>query len=142
MMMPANYSAVAENEVIYGGAGIADYLPKAWDASNVRTLTTNLITLVSNTFTSALVSATLGTMFGGNWGKDGIKLFGSEGTINNLFTKQRNYTTGGKFTGFADDDMSTLSKFMTVLGVASSVYTLGTTGAKVSFNKNVTGING
>ena len=78
MMMPANYSAIAENEVIYGGAGIADYLPKVWDASNVRKFNTNLITLVSNTFSQALVDVTLGVMFGGNWGKDGVKLFGDE----------------------------------------------------------------
>ena len=34
MMMPANFSAV-NAEVVYGGA-VADYLPNAWTAANVK----------------------------------------------------------------------------------------------------------
>ena len=73
MMMPANFSAV-NAEVVYGGA-VADYLPNAWTAANVKQFSTNIITLVSNSFTSHLLKATLGTMFSGNWGSDGVTLF-------------------------------------------------------------------
>ena len=127
MMMPANFSAV-NAEVVYGGS-VADYLPAKWTSANVKTLSTNVLTILSNSFTSMLVNATLGTMFGGTWG-DGAKLFGDDGSITSLFKYQRNYTDG-KFTGYDDTaEMTFLNKFMTTLGVSAAVYTLGTTGVK------------
>lgn len=119
MMMPANFSAV-NAEVVYGGA-VADYLPNAWTAANVKTLSTNVLTILSNTFTSMLVKATLGTMFSGNWGDDGVKLFGDNGTFSAL------YKVGRVPTG---DDQNFGNKIMTTLGLAASVYTLGTTPVK------------
>ena len=74
MMMPANFTAV-NSEVVYGGADLlsilADTTAPIWNAANVKQFNTNLITLVSNTFFQTTVSNTLGTMFSGNWGKDG-----------------------------------------------------------------------
>ena len=124
MMMPANFSAV-NAEVVYGGA-VADYLPNAWTAANVKQFSTNVITLVSNSFQDGIIKATLGTMFGGNWGgDDGLKLFGSDGTLKTFLY------------GADAGDMSFLNKTMRTLGLASFVYTLGTASAKVGFNKNV-----
>ena len=122
MMMPANFSAV-NAEVVYGGA-VADYLPNAWTAANVKQFSTNVITLVSNSFFQGLVNATLGTMFGGNWGDDGVKLFGDEGTLK---------------TWLYGDDMNFGNKVMRTLGAASVVYTLGTADAKIFTVKNVAG---
>ena len=119
MMMPANFSAV-NAEVVYGGA-VADYLPDAWTAENVKQFSTNIITLVSNSFFQGLVNATLGTMFGGNWGSDGVKLFGDEGTLK---------------TWLYSDDMNFGNKVMRTLGAASVVYTLGTSDAKIFTVKN------
>ena len=118
MMMPANYSAV-NAEVVYGGA-VADYLPSAWTAKNVQTLSTNVVTILSNTFTSMLVKATLGTMFSGNWGEDN-KLFGDNGSLTALYNVNR--AVGGESQTFGN-------KIMTTLGLAASIYTLGTTGVK------------
>ena len=123
MMMPANFSAV-NAEVVYGGA-VADYLPDAWTAKNVKQFSTNIITLVSKSFFQGLVNATLGTMFGGNWGSDGVKLFGDEGTLK---------------TWLYGDDMNFGNKVMRTLGLASVVYTLGTAPAKIGFNDGVMGI--
>lgn len=117
--MPANFSAV-NAEVVYGGA-VADYLPNAWTAANVKTLSTNVLTILSNTFTKYLVGATLGTMFSGNWGDDGVKLFGDNGTFSALYNV--NHAVGGESQTFGN-------KIMTTLGLAASVYTLGTTGVK------------
>ena len=125
MMMPANFSAV-NAEVVYGGA-VADYLPDAWTAKNVKQFSTNIITLVSNSFFQGLVNATLGTMFGGNWGDDGVKLFGDEGTLK---------------TWLYGDDMNFGNKVMRTLGMVSVAYTLGTTDAKVLFNDKVMKIDG
>jgi len=119
MMMPANFSAV-NAEVVYGGA-VADYLPNAWTAANVKTLSTNVLTILSNSFTKLLVNATLGTMFSGNWGDDGVKLFGDDGSLTALYKVGR--VPGG-------DDQNFGNKIMTTLGLAASVYTLGTTPVK------------
>ena len=119
MMMPANFSAV-NAEVVYGGA-VADYLPNAWTAESVKRFNSNIITLVSNSFFQGLVNATLGTMFGGNWGSDGVKLFGDEGTLK---------------TWLYSDDMNFGNKVMRTLGAASVVYTLGTSDAKIFTVKN------
>ena len=125
MMMPANFSAV-NAEVVYGGA-VADYLPNAWTAENVKRFNSNVITLISNSFTSLLVNATLGTMFGGNWGSDGVKLFGDEGTLK---------------TWLYPDDINFGNKIMTTLGLAASVYTLGMKDAAVLTAKKVVKVDG
>ena len=129
MMMPANFSAV-NAEVVYGGA-VADYLPNAWGAANVKQFSTNVITLISNSFTGMLLNATLGTMFGGNWGED--KIFGDDGALSTL------YKVGHVATG---DDQNFGNKIMTTLGLASVVYSLGMKDAAVLTVKKVTDING
>lgn len=126
MMMPANFSAV-NAEVVYGGA-VADYLPAMWTKDNVKTLSTNVLTILSNSFTSALVNITLGTMFGGTWGDDGVKLFGDDGSISNFFKYGLNAYNNNSYD--TASEMNFFNKVMTGLGVAASVYTLGTTGAK------------
>ena len=125
MMMPANFSAV-NAEVVYGGA-VADYLPNAWTAESVKRFNSNIITLVSNSFTSMLLKATLGTMFSGSWGDDN-KLFGDNGTFSGLYNVDR--LPGSEAQTFGN-------KIMTTLGLASVVYTLGTSDAKIFTVKNV-----
>ena len=141
MMMPANFTAV-NSEVVYGGADLfsilADTTAPIWNAANVKTFNTNLLTILSNTFTKYTVAATMGTMFGGNWGKDGAKLFGDEGSVNKLFTNK--FNDAG--TDYANDEMNFGNKVMRALGVAASVYTLGTTPVKNYISENVVGING
>ena len=129
MMMPANFSAV-NAEVVYGGA-VADYLPSAWTAESVKRFNSNIITLVSNSFTSHLLKATLGTMFGGNWGED--KIFGDDGALSTL------YKVGHVATG---DDQNFGNKIMTTLGLAASVYTLGMKDAAVWTVKKVVNVDG
>ena len=129
MMMPANFSAV-NAEVVYGGA-VADYLPDAWTAKNVKQFSTNVITLVSNSFVDNLLKATLGVMFGGNWGED--KIFGDEGSLSTL------YKVGHIAAG---EDQNFGNKIMTTLGLASVVYTLGMKDAAVFTAKKVTNANG
>lgn len=129
MMMPANFSAV-NAEVVYGGA-VADYLPNAWGAANVKQFSTNVITLISNSFTGMLLNATLGTMFGGNWGED--KIFGDDGALSTL------YKVGHVATGEAQNFGN---KIMTTLGLASVVYSLGMKDAAVLTAKKVTKIDG
>ncbi len=135
MMMPANFTAV-NSEVVYGGADLfsilADTTAPVWNAANVKKFNTNLITLVSNSFFADTVKSTLGVMFGGNWGgDDGVKIFGDDGEL-----KKNIY---GDVNG---NEMTFGNKVMRTLGMASVVYTLGTSDAKVGFNDAVYGING
>ena len=130
MMMPANFTAV-NSEVVYGGADLfsvlADTTAPIWNAANVKQFNTNVITLVSNSL-QKIVNSTLGVMFGGNWGGDnGDKIFGDDGAL-----KKNIY---GDVNG---NEMTFGNKVMRTLGLASVVYTLGTTSAKVDFNDNVT----
>ena len=76
MMMPANYSVIAENEMTYvnGGANFIDAIGAVtapiWDVTNVKTFSTNMVTLIGNNFIGKLVDGTLGVLFSGNttWG--------------------------------------------------------------------------
>ena len=138
MMMPANFTAV-NSEVVYGGADLfsilADTTAPVWNAANVKQFNTNLITLVSNSFFQKTVNSTLGVMFGGNWGKDGDKIFGDDGKLaENIYTVTDGTTT------ISSDDMTFGNKVMRTLGMASVAYTLGTSAAKVDFAENVRGI--
>lgn len=131
--MPANFTAV-NSEVVYGGADLfsilADTTAPVWNAANVKKFNTNLITLVSNSFFADTVKSTLGVMFGGNWGgDDGVKIFGDDGEL-----KKNIY---GDVNG---NEMTFGNKVMRTLGMASVVYTLGTSDAKVDFAENVRGI--
>ena len=130
MMMPANFSAV-NAEVVYGGA-VADYLPNAWGAANVKQFSTNIITLVSNSFTQSLINATLGTMFSGNWGEDN-RIFGDNGSLTALYHVGHDINADSQNFG---------NKIMTTLGLASVVYTLGTSSAAVLSVKKVVDANG
>lgn len=137
--MPANFTAV-NSEVVYGGADLfsilADTTAPVWNAANVKKFNTNLITLVSNSFFQKTVNSTLGVMFGGNWGKDGDKIFGDDGKLaENIYTVKN-----GNDVVVSSDDMTFGNKVMRTLGMASVVYTLGTSDAKVDFAENVRGI--
>ena len=113
MMMPANYSVIAENEMTYvNGGALVDYFAPLMTASNWKTFNTNLIKIVGNSFMKPVINATLGVMFGGNWGDD--TLFGKTGSIS----------------GFYTGDKTVLNKIMGTLGGLAVVYTLGTGDAK------------
>ena len=141
MMMPANFTAV-NSEVVYGGADLftilADTTAPIWNAANVKKFNTNLITLISNSFFQNTVKSTLGVMFGGNWGKDGAKIFGDDGELaKNIYTVK-----DGSNVVVSSDDMTFGNKVMRTLGMVSVAYTLGTTDAKVGFNDKVMGVFG
>lgn len=101
MMMPANFSAIAENELVYvvGGSAVTDW---------AKTFNTNLVTMVGNSFVKRLINTTLGTMFGGMWGNN-------SGLIDNFSNE------------FFPDGQSGLNTVMSAVGVGAAVYQLGTT---------------
>ena len=100
MMMPANYSAIAENEMTYvvGGATVLEGLQK---------LGQNVWTIIGNSFVGNLVSTTLGTMFGGNYAFG--QVFNALGSA---------VTGGGKY--------DALNTVMQVVGMGAAAHQLAT----------------
>ena len=124
MMMPANYSVIAENEMTYvNGGALIDCFAPVMNSANWKTFNTNLIKIIGNSFMQDVIDATIGVMFGGNWGTN--TLFGDNGTISGYYTS----------------DASVLNKIMGTLGGLATIYTLGTNEAKTNHNANVVTFN-
>lgn len=122
MMMPANYSAIAENEMTYvNGGALIDCFAPLMNSSNWKTFNTNLIKIIGNSFMQPVIDATLGVMFGGSWG-DGESLFGGE---------------DGTISGYYTGSQTVLNKIMGTIGGLATIYTLGTNDAKTNHNANV-----
>ncbi len=118
MMMPANYSVIAENEMTYvnGGASFIDAIGAVtapiWTLDNVKTFNTNIVTLVGNTFLKKVVDQTVGVLFSGN------TTWKAVGAIpKTLFTT--NVANGTIEKNNIGDYV------MNALGVAAAVYNLG-----------------
>ena len=83
MMMPANYSVIAENEMTYVvGGGVIEAIGAVtapiWTLANVKTFSTNVVTIVGNAKLQGVVNNTLGYIFSGDatWKGLGMNLKG------------------------------------------------------------------
>ena len=130
MMMPANYSVIAENEMTYvnGGASFIDAIGAVtapiWTLDNVKTFNTNIVTLVGNTFLSKVVNQTIGVLFSGNTTWEAV------GAIpKTLFTT--NVANGTIEKNNIGDYV------MNALGVAAAVYNLGVAPTKNKVKEDV-----
>lgn len=130
MMMPANYSVIAENEMTYvnGGASFIDAIGAVtapiWTLDNVKTFNTNIVTLVGNTFLSKVVDQTIGVLFSGN------TTWKAVGAIpKTLFTT--NVANGTIEKNNIGDYV------MNALGVAAAVYNLGVAPTKNKVKEDV-----
>ena len=67
MMMPANFSAISENEMTYvnGGTTLAEILAPTLKVENWQKFNTNMVTLIGNKFVQSYVNNTLGELFSG-----------------------------------------------------------------------------
>ena len=134
MMMPANYSVIAENEMTYvnGGASFIDAIGAVtapiWTLDNVKTFNTNIVTLVGNTFLSKVVDQTIGVLFSGN------TTWKAVGAIpKTLFTT--NVANGTIEKNNIGDYV------MNALGVAAAVYNLGVAPTKNKVKEDVLTFN-
>ena len=130
MMMPANYSVIAENEMTYvnGGASFIDAIGAVtapiWTLDNVKTFNTNIVTLVGNTFLSKVVNQTIGVLFSGN------TTWKAVGAIpKTLFTT--NVANG------TIEKNNIGAYVMNALGVAAAVYNLGVAPTKNKVKEDV-----
>ena len=138
MMMPANYSAIAENEMTYvvGGGlleAIGSVTAPVWGAANVKTFNTNLLTIIGNSFVTDVIGGTVGVVFGGHYGE---KYNDAEG-------KEKRWTVLGKNKGLwtaldptPKGTTSGLNKFLQGVGALAAVYQLGTSTAKTAVGES------
>ena len=80
MMMPANFSAVSENEMTYVmGGSVADYLAPVMTKKEWSNFSKNLVTIIGNSYLGNFVNNTLGVIFSGTYVPGGVlSHFGSD----------------------------------------------------------------
>ncbi|WP_270563949.1 hypothetical protein [Faecalibacterium prausnitzii] len=80
MMMPANFSAVSENEMTYVmGGSVADYLAPVMTKKEWSNFSKNLVTIIGNSYLGNFVNNTLGVIFSGTYVPGGVlSNFGSD----------------------------------------------------------------
>ena len=133
MMMPANFSAISENEMTYvnGGASLADILAPALEVKNWQKFNTNMVTIIGNSFMSKYISNTVGILFGGSYRPGALgnawytDVKGSYGTGSDAgFGKHDGeLTAGDKFLNGAN---GVLNAGLRMVGSAAAIYNLAT----------------
>ena len=120
MMMPANFSAVAENEMTYFvGGSLVDVLAPAMTTANWQNVSANVIKIVGNSFLAKYTNDVLAQLFDGNY-VPGDVIGYSVKNLDKAYNK--GYGTFGGNWGFA---VGALNAGMQILGGLSAIYTLG-----------------
>ena len=118
--MPANFSAVAENEMTYVvGGSLVDVLAPAMTTANWQNVSANVIKIVGNSFLAKYTNDVLAQLFDGNYVPGDVIGF-SVKNLDKAYNKGYN-TFGGNW-GFA---VGALNAGMQILGGLSAIYTLG-----------------
>lgn len=120
MMMPANFSAVAENEMTYVvGGSLVDVLAPAMTTANWQNVSANVIKIVGNAFLNTHTNGVLTSLFNGNY-VPGNVIRGAFQTIGNAYKTGHNALNGNWAFG-----LGVLNAGMQILGGLSAIYTLG-----------------
>ena len=120
MMMPANVSAVAENEMTYVvGGSLVDVLAPVMTTANWQNVSANVIKIVGNSFLAKYTNDVLSQLFDGNYVPGDVIGF-SVKNLDKAYNK--GYGTFGGNWGFA---VGALNAGMQILGGLSAIYTLG-----------------
>ena len=144
MMMPANFSAISENEMTYvnGGASLADILAPELKVENWQKFNTNMVTIIGNSFMDKYIGNTVGVLFNGaykpgNLGNawlTGVK--GAYGTGYDAgFGKHDDEQTAGD--KFLNGGNGVLNAGLRMVGSAAAIYNLATGTVKNTVNENV-----
>ena len=132
MMMPANFSAISENEMTYvnGGASLAEILAPTLTIDKWQNFNKNMVTIIGNSFMSSYIKSTVGVLF------DGAYRPGDLG--NAWYTNVKGAYNKGYDAGFGKNDQETTTdKFLNVnngllngalrmVGSAAAIYNLAT----------------
>lgn len=144
MMMPANFSAISENEMTYvnGGASLADILAPELKVENWQKFNTNMVTIIGNSFMDKYIGNTVGVLFNGaykpgNLGNawlTGVKGAYSTGYDAGFGKHGDEQTAGDKFLNGGN---GVLNAGLRMVGSAAAIYNLATGTVKNTVNENV-----
>ena len=131
MMMPANFSAISENEMTYvnGGASLADILAPSLEVKNWQKFNTNMVTIIGNSFLSKYVANTVGVLFDGKYvpGDLGKAWFqGVNGAYGTGKDQVGNVTESEGFNKFLAGSNGVLNAGLRMVGSAAAIYNLAT----------------
>ena len=131
--MPANFSAISENEMTYvnGGASLAEILAPELKVENWQKFNTNMVTIIGNSFMSKYIGNTVGVLFNGAYkpGNLGNAWFtGVKGAYGTGFDAgfgkhESELTAGDKFLNGAN---GVLNAGLRMVGSAAAIYNLAT----------------
>ena len=144
MMMPANFSAISENEMTYvnGGASLADILAPELKVENWQKFNQNMVTIIGNSFMNKYIGNTVGVLFGGSY---------RPGALGNAwYTDVKGSYNAGYGVGFGkhEGELTAGDKFLNggngvlnaglrMVGSAAAIYNLATGTVKNTVNENV-----
>lgn len=133
MMMPANFSAISENEMTYvnGGASLADILAPSLEVKNWQKFNTNMVTIIGNSFMSNYIKNTVGVLFDGAYKPGdlgsawltGVKGAYSTGYDAGFGKHGDEQTAGDKFLNGGN---GVLNAGLRMVGSAAAIYNLAT----------------
>ena len=153
MMMPANFSAISENEMTYvnGGASLSEILAPELKLENWQKFNQNMVTIIGNSFLGDYVSNTVGTLFGGAYkpGNLGKAWFsGVSKYYNSGYDAVVGNGTDAGMTYYGNTALGTLNGALNaglrIVGSAAAIYNLATANVKnglpslFDFEKNKT----
>ena len=126
MMMPANFSAVSENEMTYVmGGSIANYLAPVMEAAQWQNFSKNLVTIIGNSYLNSFVDNTLGKVFTGTYVPGAV--LGAFGTdISGIWNANYTAKKGDKWDVVAKSTIKgVLNVGLNVVGNLAAIYNLG-----------------
>ena len=143
MMMPANFSAISENEMTYvnGGASLADILAPELKVENWQKFNQNMVTIIGNSFMSNYIDNTVGVLFGGRyrpgalgnaWYTD-VKGSYDAGYGAGFGKHEGEQTAGDKFLNGGN---GVLNAGLRMVGSAAAIYNLATGTVKNTVNES------
>ena len=149
MMMPANFSAISENEMTYvnGGASLADILAPSLEVKNWQKFNTNMVTIIGNSFMSNYIKNTVGVLFDGAYKPGdlgsawltGVKGAYGTGSAAGFGKHEGELTAGDKFLNGAN---GVLNAGLRMVGSAAAIYNLATGTVKNDASEKVWTIAG
>ena len=133
MMMPANFSAISENEMTYvnGGASLAEILAPSLTIDKWQNFNKNMVTIIGNSFMSSYIKSTVGQLFNGAYkpGNLGKAWYGNVSEAYGTgyaagFGKHGDEQTAGD--KFLNGGNGVLNAGLRMLGSAAAIYNLAT----------------
>ena len=143
MMMPANFSAISENEMTYvnGGASLADILAPELKVENWQKFNQNMVTIIGNSFMNKYIDNTVGVLFNGSYKPGNLGnawLTGVKGSYHAGYEAGFGKHDGEQTAGdkFLNGGNGVLNAGLRMVGSAAAIYNLATGTVKNAVNEN------